>query len=90
MYAATSILLQAIDMAKGDTTPAAFQRALHTGKFKTPWGQVSFNNGQTGIGNTYILKVVKEGNNYTRTDVYTYKDVLRNEPAKDKDAAPKM
>jgi ABC-type branched-subunit amino acid transport system substrate-binding protein len=90
MYAATSILLQAIDLAKGDTTPAAFRKALHTGKFKTPWGQVAFNNGQTGIGNTYILKVVKEGNNYTRTDVYTYKNVLRNEPEKDKDAAPKM
>jgi ABC-type branched-subunit amino acid transport system substrate-binding protein len=90
MYAATSILLQAIDQAKGDTTPAVFRKALHTGKFKTPWGQVSFNNGQVGIGNTYILKVVKEGNNYTRTDVYKYENVLRNEPAKDKDAAPKM
>jgi hypothetical protein len=51
---------------------------------------VAFNNGQTGIGNTYILKVVKEGNNYTRTAVHTYENVLRNEPAKDADAAPKM
>jgi branched-chain amino acid transport system substrate-binding protein len=90
MYAATSIVLQAVDFAKGDTTPAALRKALHTGKFKTPWGPVSFNNGQVGIGNTYILKVVKEGDNYTRTDVFKYENVLRNEPAKDKDAAPKM
>jgi branched-chain amino acid transport system substrate-binding protein len=90
MYAGVSILLQAIDFAKGDTTPAAFRKALHTGKFKTPWGPVSFNNGQTGIGNTFILKVVKEGNNYGRTDVYKYENVLRNEPASAKDAAPKM
>jgi branched-chain amino acid transport system substrate-binding protein len=90
MYAGTSILLQAIDLAKGDTTPAVLRKALHTGKFKTQWGQVSFNNGQVGIGNTYILKVVKEGNQYGRTDVYKYENVLRDEPAKDKDAAPKM
>jgi branched-chain amino acid transport system substrate-binding protein len=90
MYAGVSILLQAIDLAKGDTTPAVLRKALHTGKFKTPWGHVSFNNGQVGIGNTYILKVVKEGNQYTRTDVYKYENVLRDEPAKDKDAAPKM
>jgi branched-chain amino acid transport system substrate-binding protein len=90
MYAATSILLQAVESTKGDTTPAVLRKALHTGKFKTPWGQVSFNNGQVGIGNTYILKVVKEGNNYGRTDVHKYENVLRNEPANAKDAAPKM
>lgn len=90
MYAATSILLQAIEAAKGDTTPAVLRKALHTGKFKTPWGPVSFNNGQVGVGNTYILKVVKDGNTYTRTDVYKFENVLRNEPAKAKDAAPKM
>jgi len=90
MYAATSIALQAIESAKGDTTPAVLRKAFHTGKFKTPWGPVSFNNGQVGIGNTSILKVVKDGNTYTRTDVYTYQNVLRNEPANAKDAAPKM
>lgn len=90
MYAATSIALQAIESAKGDTTPAVLRKAFHTGKFKTPWGPVTFNNGQVGIGNTSILKVVKEGNTYTRTDVHTYPNVLRNEPANAKDAAPKM
>jgi ABC-type branched-subunit amino acid transport system substrate-binding protein len=90
MYAATSIALQAIEQAKGDTTPAVLRKAFHTGKFKTPWGPVTFNNGQVGIGNTSILKVVKEGTAYTRTDVHTYQNVLRNEPANAKDAAPKM
>jgi len=75
---------------KGIPPRLLFGRPCTPGTFKTPWGQVAFNNGQTGIGNTYILKVVKEGNNYTRTDVYNYKNVLRNEPEKDKDAAPKM
>ncbi len=90
MYATTSILLQAIDSAKGDTTPAVLRKALHTGTFKTPWGPVTFKNGQVGIGNTYILKVVKEGNTYTRTDAYKYENVLRNEPSEAKNAAPKM
>ena len=90
MYVSTSIFLQAVDSTKGDTTPAVLRKALHTGKFKTPWGQVSFNNGQVGIGNEYILKIVKDGTTYTRTDVYKFENVLRNEPASAKDAAPKM
>jgi ABC-type branched-subunit amino acid transport system substrate-binding protein len=90
MYVATSILLQAIDASKGDTTPAVLRKALHTGKFKTPWGPVTFNNSQVGTGDTYILKVVKEGNTYIRRDVYKFPNVLRNEPPNAKDAAPKM
>ena len=90
MYSAVTILLQAIQSTKGDTTPAVFRKALKKGKFKTPWGPVSFSDGRVGIGNAYIMKVVKDGNTYTRTDVYTYENVLRDEPTKAKDAAPKM
>lgn len=90
MYAATSILLQAIESTKGDTTPPVLRGALKKGKFKTPWGPVSFSDGRVGIGNAYIMKVVKDGNTYTRTDVYKYENVVRDEPAKAKDAAPKM
>jgi len=90
MYAGTSILLQAIELAKGDTTPAVLREALKKGKFKTPWGPVSFSAGRVGTGNAYVMKVVKEGNTYTRTDVYKYENVVRDEPANVKDAAPKM
>lgn len=90
MYSAVTILLQAIQSTKGDTTPAVLRKALKKGTFKTPWGPVSFSDGRVGIGNTYIMKVVKDGNTYTRTDVYTYENVVRDEPAKAKDAAPKM
>jgi len=90
MYVATSILLQAIESTKGDTTPAALREALKKGKFKTPWGPVSFSDKRVGIGNAYIMKVIKEGNTYTRTDAYKYENVVRDEPAKAKDVAPKM
>ena len=90
MYAATSILLQAIESTKGDTTPVVLREALKKGKFKTPWGPVSFSAGRVGTGNAYVMKVVKDGNTYTRTDVYKYENVVRDEPANAKDAAPKM
>ena len=90
MYAATSILLQAIQSTKGDTTPSVFRQALKNGKFKTPWGQVSFSSDRVGIGNAYIMKVVKSGNTYTTTDVYKYANVVKEEPASVRDVAPKM
>ena len=90
MYSAVTIMLQAIESTKGDTTPAILRAALKKGKFKTPWGPVSFSDGRVGTGNTYILKAVKDGNTYTRTDVYKYENVVRDEPANAKDAAPKM
>lgn len=90
MYVATSILLQAIESTKGDTTPAVLRAALKKGKFKTPWGPLSFSDGRVGVGNAFIMKVVKEGNAYTRTDVHKYENVLKDEPAAAKDAAPKM
>lgn len=90
MYAATSILLQAIESTKGDTTPAVFREALKKGKFKTPWGLLSFSEGRVGTGTAYIMKVVKDGSTYTRTDVHKYENVVKDEPASAKDAAPKM
>jgi branched-chain amino acid transport system substrate-binding protein len=90
MYAATSILLQAIQSTKGDTTPLVFRQALKKGKFKTPWGEVSFNSDRVGIGNAYIMKAVKSGNTYTTTDVYKYENVVKEEPESVRDAAPKM
>ena len=69
MYAATSIILQAIESTKGDTKPAVLRDALKKGKFKTPWGPLSFSEGRVGTGTAYIMKVVKDGNKYTRTDV---------------------
>ncbi len=90
MYAATSILLQAIQSTKGDTTPAVFRQALKSGKFKTPWGQVSFNSDRVGVGNAYIMKAVKSGDTYATTDVYKYENVVKEEPASVRDVAPKM
>ena len=90
MYAATSILLQAIQSTKGDTTPAVFRQALKNGKFKTPWGEVSFNSNRVGIGNAYIMKAIKSGNTFTTTDVYKYENVVKEEPDNVRDIAPKM
>jgi ABC-type branched-subunit amino acid transport system substrate-binding protein len=90
MYAATSILLQAIQSTKGDTTPSAFRQALRNGKFKTPWGEVSFNSNRVGIGNAYLMKVIKSGNTHTTTDVYRYENVAKEEPESVRDVAPKM
>jgi branched-chain amino acid transport system substrate-binding protein len=90
MYAATTILLQAMQATNGDTTPAKLREAQKSGKFKTPWGQVSFGNDRVGVGNAYIMKVIKSGDTYTTKDVYKYENVVREEPAKDKDVAPKM
>jgi len=90
MYSGMTIVLQAIQSTKGDTTPAVLRAALKNGKFKTPWGQVSFSEGRVGVGNDYVMKVIKEGTTYRRTDVYKYENVIRDEPAKEKDVAPKM
>jgi branched-chain amino acid transport system substrate-binding protein len=90
MYSAMTIVLQAIQSTKGDTTPAVLRAALKNGKFKTPWGQVSFSEGRVGVGNDYVMKVIKEGTTYRRTDVHKYENVVRDEPAKEKDVAPKM
>jgi len=90
MYAATSILLQAIQSTKGDTTPSVFRQALKNGKFTTPWGEVSFNSDRVGIGNAYIMKAIKSGNTYTTADVYKYANVVKEEPASVRDVAPKM
>jgi branched-chain amino acid transport system substrate-binding protein len=90
MYAATTILLQAIQNTKGDTTPAVFRQALKTGKFKTPWGPVSFSNNRVGIGNAYIMRAVKSGNTYMTTDAYKFENVVKEEPENVKDVAPKM
>jgi ABC-type branched-subunit amino acid transport system substrate-binding protein len=90
MYSAVTILLQAIQSTKGDTTPAVLRAALKKGKFKTPWGQVSFNADRVGVGNDYIMKVVKDANTYTRTDAYKFENVDRDEPPKARNAAPKM
>lgn len=90
MYTATSIILQAIESTKGDTTPAVLREALKKGKFKTPWGPLSFSENRVGVGNAYIMKVIKEGDNYVRTGVYKYENVVKDEPAKFKDIAPKM
>ncbi len=90
MYVGTSIVLQAIENAKGDTTPSVLRTSLKKIKAKTPWGPVSFTDGRVGIGNLYIMKVVKEGGKYIGVDTYKYDNVVRDEPADAKDKAPKM
>jgi hypothetical protein len=43
-----------------------------------------------GVGNDYIMKVVKDGNTYTRTDAYKFENAARDEPPKARNVAPKM
>jgi hypothetical protein len=56
---------------------------------KTPGGR-SIQPDGVGVGNAYIMKIIKDGNTYIPTDVHKYGNVVRGEPASAKDAAPKM
>ena len=90
MYMSVRLVLEAIKATNGDTTPAVLRKALSNLKADSPWGPVSFNEDGVGIGNKYVLKVVKIGDRYTRTDAHSYEQIVRDEPAEVKGAAPKM
>jgi len=90
MYIAVRTALEAIKATNGDTTPAVLCEALRKLKWDSPWGPISSTDEGVGVGNKYILKVVKVGDRYTRTDAYTYEQVVRHEPADVIDIAPKM
>lgn len=89
-YMSVRIALEAVKAAGGNTSKDALCSALRKIKVNSPWGLVSFTAEGLGVGDTYILKSVKEGDTYRFIDVYTYKQIKREQPDYMKDAAPKM
>jgi ABC-type branched-subunit amino acid transport system substrate-binding protein len=74
--------LEAVKYTKGDTTPAKIVDALHTIKAETPAGTFSFNPQSIGIGNYYIMQVVKLGDNqYNWKVIDTISQTLLDVPA---------
>lgn len=89
-YMSVRIALEAVKAAGGNTSKDVLSNAIRNIKVNSPWGLVSFTNDGLGVGDTYILKSVKEGGIYRFTDVYTYKQIKRDEPDDIKGKAPKM
>lgn len=89
-YQSTYAALSAIQSTNGDTTPSVLDPAIEKLNIDTPWGKLSFDQQGIGIASEYIMKVVKQGDQYVRTDVKTYNQVTRAEPASAKGAAPTM
>ena len=79
-YIAVQMYLEAVKATKGDTTPNIVSDTLRKIKVETPGGLVSFTPEGIGVGDTYVLKVVKEGIRYYWKDVYCYKQLTRDQP----------
>jgi branched-chain amino acid transport system substrate-binding protein len=79
-YIAVQVYLEAVKATRGDTTPHAVSDALRKIKIETPGSLVSFTPEGIGIGDMYVLKVVKEGSRYYWKDIYSYKQLARDQP----------
>ncbi|MBW2609479.1 MAG: ABC transporter substrate-binding protein [Deltaproteobacteria bacterium] len=88
-YNSVSIALQAIKAAGGNTSKKVLNDTLKKTKFETPWGPVSFTNEGLIIANSYILRIIKEGDFYRYKDIFTYEQVEAREPDDIKGAAKK-
>jgi len=90
VYMSMRIVLEAIKAAGGNTSKDVLANAIRNIKVNSPWGLVSFTKDGLGIGDTHIIKSVKERGEYLFRDVYTYKQIERRMPDNLKGAAPKM
>lgn len=81
IYVATTLFLEAVEATKGDTTPEKIINALKQVKVDTPGGKVSFTNERVGIGDQYILKVVKIEGKYMLEVLETNSQVVLKAPS---------
>jgi branched-chain amino acid transport system substrate-binding protein len=81
-YIAMSIFLEAVKLAKGDTSHDAIIKALHKVKLNTPAGTFSYNADGVGIGNFYIQKINKIDGQYGWQPIKTYNQILLDVPSK--------
>jgi len=88
-YNSVAIALQAIKAAGGNTSKEVLNDTLKKTKFETPWGPVSFTKEGLIIANSYILKIIKDGELYRYKDIFNYKQMEGREPDNIKGAAGK-
>ena len=89
-YMSVRLAVEAIKTTKGDTSKEAICSALRNLKWESPWGLISFTGDGLGIGESFVIKAVKEGDRYYWKDIYTYKQIVRDIPPEIKGKAPKM
>jgi branched-chain amino acid transport system substrate-binding protein len=82
-WTAVNMFLAAVKKTNGDTSPEALKKALATISLDTPNGTVTMSPYQTafvGTGNFYICKTQLVDGNYRWMPIYTYENVLFNNP----------
>lgn len=79
-YIAMLLYLEAVKATGGDTTRGLILDALKQLAVDTPAGPRSFTPGGVGVGNLYIMKVIKIGDRYCWDVIYTYSDIVLDIP----------
>ena len=82
-WTAVNMFLAAVKQTNGDTSPEALKKALATISADTPNGTVTMSPYQTafvGTGNFYICKTQLVDGNYRWMPIYTYENVLFDNP----------
>lgn len=79
-YVSTSLFLEAVKATKSDTTSEAIIQALKQIEVDTPGGKLSFTDEGIGIGDQFILEVVKRGDRYMLEVLETYSQVVMKAP----------
>ena len=74
-YESTSILLQALEVTKGDTDPEKLRQAMFRVKMDTPSGTLSFTRAGLGVRDVHIMEARKVGNEYGWVPLKTYPHV---------------
>jgi branched-chain amino acid transport system substrate-binding protein len=74
-YETTSVVLQALEVTKGDTNPEKLRQAMFGVKMETPSGHLAFTPSGIGIRDVYILEVKKIGDQYAWVPIKTVPQV---------------
>jgi ABC-type branched-subunit amino acid transport system substrate-binding protein len=77
---ALTMYLEALKATGGDTTPAKVNEALRKVKVNTPAGTFSFTPQGLGIGDAYIMQVIKTTDRYDWKVIDTYSQVEMDVP----------
>lgn len=79
-YIATTMFLEAVKIAGGDTSHEAIIDALHKVKVDTPAGTFSYTSEGLGIGDLFIQKVIKIGDRYAWEPIYKFSQIVLDVP----------
>lgn len=75
-YAMTTLFLEAVQATRGETSHEAINKALGKIKVELPGGNFHFTSEGLGVGDQYILKVVKKDGRYIWDVVKKYDQVV--------------